>query len=70
VNSSASASAICREEARSSDIHGAEPTCNREAARSDAISVDQNNVIRVGCSATVFEICNSWGYRHIAMMQF
>jgi len=37
VNSSASASAICNAEVRSSDIHDADPTCNRGFARIVAI---------------------------------
>lgn len=42
VNSSVSAVAICREEALSSAIHGAEPTCRRALPRIVAI-MNQNN---------------------------
>jgi hypothetical protein len=57
VNSSASLSAICSADARSSDIHAAEPTGKREAARNAAIFVDQNNA-NEGSSATLVDVCD------------
>lgn len=70
MNSSASASAICSAEARSSDIHAVEPTWSREAPRKAAMFVNQNNALIASCSATLVRIRGFRGYLHIANAQF
>ena len=46
ANSSASAMATCKAEARSSDIHDVDPTCSRGFARVDAIVQIKTNRVR------------------------